>query len=123
MKRSWIKAALTMVLLAAVLVTGCTSGNNKGKSGALSADDPVTFSWLVYDRVEGKVRDDWEIFKEIKEKTGVNIEFSIVGQEGLEEKRQIMIATNTATDFIQVSTQDGREHGPEKVFLNLKDYL
>ena len=89
----------------------------------LSPDNPVTFSWLVYDRVEGKVRDDWEIFKEIEAKTGVKVEFQIVSQEGLDEKRQIMIATNTATDFIQVPTQDGREHGPEKVFLNLNDYL
>lgn len=122
MRRKGFKTALAMILLCAMLVTGCTGGG-KDDSGTLSPDKPVTFSWLVYDRVEGKVRDDWEIFKEIEAKTGVSVKFQIVSQEGLEEKRQIMIATNTATDFIQVPTQDGREHGPEKVFLNLNDYL
>jgi len=122
MKRAWFKTGLIIALLCALIVTGCTSGKKQG-GGELSPDHPVTFTWLVYDRVEGKVRDDWEIFKEIEAKTGVKVEFQVVSQEGLEEKRQIMIATNTATDFIQVPTQDGREHGPDKVFLNLKDYL
>ncbi|WP_370570256.1 extracellular solute-binding protein [Paenibacillus sp. JCM 10914] len=112
---------LAGLMASVMLVSGCAGGGSK-ETGS-DPNKPVTFSWLVYDRVEGKVRDDWEIFKVLEEKTGVNVDFQIVSQEGLEEKRQIMIATNTATDFIQVPTQDGREHGPEKVFLNLNDYL
>jgi len=125
MKRAWLKSVLSVMLILALAVTGCSSGKSGSSNGdgTLSPDNPITFSWLVYDRVEGKVRDDWEIFKEIEAKTGVKIEFQVVSQEGIEEKRQIMIATNTATDFIHVSTQEGRENGPEKIFLNLKDYL
>lgn len=121
MKRSWFTTALAAIMLVSLVLTACSSA--KGGDGKLSPDKPVTFSWLVYDRVEGKVRDDWEIFKEIEKKTGVKIQFQIVSQEGLEEKRQIMMATNSTTDFIHVPTQDGREHGPDKVFLNLEKYL
>ena len=109
------------------LVAGCTGTKEKPADETKGTDaaskKPITFTWLVYDRSEGKVRQDWEIFKIIEEKTGVKIDFQVVSQEGLNEKRQIMIATNSVTDFIQVTTQEGREHGPEKVFLNLKDYL
>lgn len=119
---------LTTVLLGG-LVAACS--NDSGKAPAASGDTkkaeetkkPITFSWLAYDRPEGKVRTDWEIFKEIEAKTGVKVDFQVVSQEGLKEKKQIMIATNAVTDFIQVDTLEGRQYGPDKVFLNLKDYL
>lgn len=124
MKRNKLAALLAMVMLVG-LVAACSSGNNTpGASNSEGGKGKVNkFSWLVYDRPEGKVRDDWEIIKELEERTGTQIEFQVVSQEGIAEKRQIMIATNTVTDFIQVSNQEGREHGPEKIFLNLKDYL
>ncbi|MGN7455738.1 extracellular solute-binding protein [Paenibacillus pasadenensis] len=118
MKSSSTRMALLLAAaLAASALSGC-SGEGEEKT-----DGPISYSWLVYDRPEGKVRSDWEIFKEIEAKTGVKPEFQIVSQEGLAEKKQIMIATNTVTDFIQVTNQEGRENGPEKVFLNLADYL
>ncbi|WP_054955706.1 extracellular solute-binding protein [Paenibacillus dakarensis] len=117
-KRKWI-GVLIFCMLTGLIAGGCSSGGSSGND----PNKPVTFSWLVYDRVEGKVREDWEIFKEIEKKTGVSIKFNIVSQEGLAEKKQIMIATNSVTDFMQVDNQEGREHGPEKVFLNLNDYL
>ncbi|WP_405079096.1 extracellular solute-binding protein [Paenibacillus chitinolyticus] len=126
MKKRPFAVILTVALLAGAVAVGCSSkdqGASPGEGGGSDAKKPVKFSWLAYDRVEGKVRQDWEIFKEIEKKTGVSVDFQIVSQEGLTEKRQIMIATNSVTDFIQVSTQEGREHGPDKVFLNLKDYL
>jgi ABC-type glycerol-3-phosphate transport system substrate-binding protein len=121
-----IATALATVMLGGIVV-GCTAGKDQpagdAKAPEGSSKKPITFSWLVYDRTEGKVRQDWEIFKEIEAKTGVKLDFQVVSQEGLNEKRQIMIATNSVTDFIQVTAQEGRENGPEKVFLNLKDYL
>lgn len=120
------------ITLSTVMLGGLAAGCSGGKGGPAAetpggsespGPKPITFTWLVYDRTEGRVRDDWEIFKEIEAKTGVKVEFQVVSQEGINEKKQIMIATNSVTDFIQVSTQEGREHGPEKVFLNLKDYL
>ncbi|MBA2941407.1 extracellular solute-binding protein [Paenibacillus sp. CGMCC 1.16610] len=127
MKKRTVAAAVSAVMLSS-LVAGCTSGSKDtpvsgdGKKGEESKK-PITFSWLAYDRPEGKVRQDWEIFKEIEAKTGVKVEFQVVSQEGLKEKKQIMIATNAVTDFIQVDTLEGRQHGPDKVFLNLKDYM
>ncbi|SIR30563.1 MULTISPECIES: extracellular solute-binding protein [unclassified Paenibacillus] len=111
-----------MLALAGAVAAGCSNGGESGEGGK-GDGKPITYSWLVYDRVEGKVRPDWEIFKEIEAKTGVKPEFQVVSQEGLAEKKQIMIATGSVTDFIQVSTQEGRDNGPDKVFLNLKDYL
>lgn len=122
MRRKHYAMILTVCLLLGVMAAGC-SNNKSGNEEGEGSNKPITFSWLAYDRTEGKVRTDWEIFKEIQAKTGVSIEFQVVSQEGLKEKKQIMIATNTATDFIQVDTQEGREHGPDKVFLNLNDYL
>lgn len=125
MRKTTIAMALAAVLLGGG-IAGCTSHSEPSgetKNPDSSAQKPITFTWLVYDRTEGKVRSDWEIFKEIEAKTGVKVDFQVVSQEGLAEKRQIMIATNSVTDFIQVTNQEGREHGPEKVFLNLKDYL
>ncbi|CAN7353361.1 extracellular solute-binding protein [Paenibacillus sp. LjRoot153] len=127
MKKRTVAAALSAVMLSS-LVAGCTSeskdtpASGDTKKGEV-AKKPITFSWLAYDRPEGKVRQDWEIFKEIEAKTGVKVEFQVVSQEGLKEKKQIMIATNAVTDFIQVDTLEGRQHGPDKVFLNLKDYM
>ncbi|MDU0200483.1 MULTISPECIES: extracellular solute-binding protein [Paenibacillus] len=127
MKKRTVAAAVSAVMLSS-LVAGCTSGSKDmpvsgdGKK-AEESKKPITFSWLAYDRPEGKVRQDWEIFKEIEAKTGVKVEFQVVSQEGLKEKKQIMIATNAVTDFIQVDTLEGRQHGPDKVFLNLKDYM
>lgn len=109
------------------LVAGCSGTKDKpaGNANGTPATDktPITFSWLAYDRTEGKVRSDWEIFKEIEAKTGVKVNFEVVSQQALTEKRQIMIATNSLTDFIQVPNSEARENGPDKLFLNLKDYL
>jgi len=114
---------LTTIMLGG-LIAGCSGQTAPaGKTNDGASQKPVTFSWLVYDRPEGKVKTDWEIFKEIEAKTGVKIDWQVVSQEGLLEKRQIMIATNSVTDFIQPTNQEARENGPEKVFLNLKDYL
>ncbi|MEK8129152.1 extracellular solute-binding protein [Paenibacillus filicis] len=125
MKKRACAAMMSVVLAAGAVAAGCSDKGAAPAQGEGSGDakKPITFSWLVYDRVEGKVRTDWEIFKELEAKTGVKADFQVVSQEGLTEKRQIMIATNSVTDFIQVTTQEGREHGPDKVFLNLKDYL
>lgn len=119
MKKSWVWL-LGFGLLSGMLAS-CASGAGSGDGSG--SDGEITFSWLVYDRPEGKVRTDWEIFQEIEAKTGVKVDFNVVSQEGFAEKKQIMIATNTPTDFIQVTTQEGREHGPEGIFLNLADYL
>ncbi|CAG7599959.1 Lipoprotein LipO [Paenibacillus solanacearum] len=122
MNKKTMAASMAAVLLGG-LVAGCNDNAPKGGDAGGDTKKPITFTWLVYDRPEGKVKNDWEIFKEIEAKTGVKVDWQVVSQEGLLEKRQIMIATNTVTDFIQPTNQEARENGPEKVFLNLKDYL
>ncbi|WP_331436791.1 extracellular solute-binding protein [Gordoniibacillus kamchatkensis] len=124
MRKRTMAVTLASVMLGG-LVAGCSGkgGAQDAKGAGAGSQKPITFTWLVYDRPEGKVKTDWEIFKQIEAKTGVKIDWQVVSQEGFTEKRQIMIATNSVTDIIQPSNQEARENGPEKVFLNLKDYL
>lgn len=125
MSKRMMAIILSAVMLS-VLTAGCSGKGGKqegANGGGTDSQKPISFSWLVYDRPEGKVRNDWEIFKEIEAKTGVKVDWQVVSQEGLTEKRQIMIATNTVTDFSQPTNQEARENGPENVFLNLNDYL
>lgn len=91
-------------------------------SGTLLSEQPVTFRWLATDRREAPIRNDWPIFEEMYERTHVKIEFEPV-PDGIAEKRQILIATNSVTDFMPVPLSDARAYGPEGVFLNLNDYL
>lgn len=123
-------AALASAMLAGTLAA-CSGGGgdapaaNAPASGgdAGAAKKSVTFTWLANDRVEGPVRNDWEVYKELEQRTGFKIEFQAVPQSAFEEKKKVLIATNSTTDFMMVTNQEGREHGPEKVFLNLQDYL
>ncbi|MBD2847917.1 extracellular solute-binding protein [Paenibacillus sp. IB182496] len=101
---------------------GATGTGDAVENGKLSAD-PVTFKWLVTDRREAPVSNDWQIFDEIYDKTNVQIEFEPVPQDGAAEKQQIMIATNSVTDLMSVSHADARLYGAEGVFLDLAPYL
>jgi putative aldouronate transport system substrate-binding protein len=128
-KRSIAAVTLASVMLGG-LIAGCSGQGNPSdsvnKEGAVASNEPpkaITFTWLVANRPEGPVKQDWEIFKEIEKKTGVKIDFQPVADSGIDEKKKIMIATNSVTDIINVKNQDGRDYGPEKVFLNLKEYL
>lgn len=146
MNKKTLATTLTAIMCGG-LIAGCGSGGQSAAPQAPAAKDAggaaapaqapaaapapaasqppkaVTFTWLAANRVEGPVRQDWETFKEIEKKTGVKIDFQVVSEESLPEKRKIMYATNTVTDFTLVLNQDGRDFGPEKVFLNLKNYL
>ncbi|MCU6794445.1 extracellular solute-binding protein [Paenibacillus sp. WQ 127069] len=124
-KQRTIAMALTSVMLTGV-VAGCSSAGNKPEAtgdGGTGAIKPATYTWLVGDRIEGPIRQDWEIFKEIEKKTGAKIEFQAVPATSLEEKKKILIATNSVPDIMHITNQEGREQGPEGVFLNLKTYL
>ncbi|WP_010277523.1 extracellular solute-binding protein [Paenibacillus senegalensis] len=125
MKTSKVAASLAVVMLGGVVAACGNGGTSPGSSSEQGGgnDSKASFTWLVYDRPEGRFQEDWEILKILQEKTNTELKFEVTSQEGLAEKRQIMIATNSVTDFIQVSNQEGREHGPDGIFLNLKDYL
>ncbi|MBD2844089.1 extracellular solute-binding protein [Paenibacillus sp. IB182496] len=91
--------------------------------GSLLSEAPITYKWLVQERREAPIRDDWKPYEEIFKNTNVQIEFEPVPAGGLEDKLQILIATNSPTDFMVVNHTDVRKYGPDGVFLNLKNYL
>lgn len=130
-----VHAGATSVLCAA-LIAGCGSSAENGAdrpapaaaaeeqpaAGQKLSGKPVTFKWLASDRREAPIRNDWETFQQIFEKTNVKIEFEPV-PDGMVEKRQILIATNSVTDFMPVPHTDVRLYGPQGIFLNLSDHL
>ncbi|MEK3884719.1 extracellular solute-binding protein [Paenibacillus sp. PL2-23] len=142
MKKVWKKGILTTAAMtAAVMLASACSGNNAG-SGTPSAspheaasaapsdssgstwlsEKPITFKWLVADRKEAPVRNDWPIFERIREATNVGVEFEPVA-DGWAEKQQILIATNSVPDYMLVSHTDARTYGPDGVFLDLSKYM
>lgn len=102
---------------------GTTTPTENPSDSTLLSEKPVTFKWFVPDRREAPVRNDWEIFEEIFNRTNVKVEFEPVPQDGVAEKKQILIATNSVTDFMTASHQDARLYGDEGVFLDLSEYL
>lgn len=78
-KQRAIAMALTSVMLTGV-VAGCSSAGNKPEAtgdGGTSAIKPATYTWLVGDRIEGPIRQDWEIFKEIEKKPVPKLSFRL----------------------------------------------
>ncbi|MBD2847448.1 extracellular solute-binding protein [Paenibacillus sp. IB182496] len=141
MKNGKRPALAGILALTGLLALGACSGNteNQPSSGAGSSetstagseaqtgqgrvsDEPLTFKWLAYDRREAPIKEDWPVFEAIRDQTNVTVEFELA-PGGLAEKRQIMIATNSVTDFIPVPHSDARTYGPDGVFLNLADYM
>ncbi|MCU6708903.1 extracellular solute-binding protein [Paenibacillus sp. J5C_2022] len=141
MNRTFRKMGFGLSLLAclSMATAACSNGNGgsakpdqspsaapKAESSGTStwlSEKPVTFKWFVGERREAPIRDDWQIFQEIFQKTNVKVKFEAVPQEGLQEKRQILIATNSVTDFMPVPHADARLYGQEGVFLDLAPYI
>lgn len=143
MKKVWKKGlSTTAAVTALVMLAGACSGGNNGNgdtpatstpaggataaptetAGRLLSENPVTFKWMVADRKEAPVKDDWPVFQKIEERTNVSIEFEPVA-DGWAEKQQILIATNSVPDFMLTSHTDVRTYGPDGVFLDLSKYL
>jgi putative aldouronate transport system substrate-binding protein len=125
--------ACSTLLAAATVLAACSStepaakGNNGAEAPAANmggklSEKPVTFKWLASDRREAPIKNNWPVFQEIEKRTNIKIEFEPVPNE-MAEKRQILIATNSVTDFIPVPHTDARTYGPDGVFLNLKEYM
>ncbi len=146
-KKRKLHTYFLFVFLVAVLVfiSACSGGNNNNNStsapstpstpapsandgavteekSSLLSDTPVSFRWFIAERRDAPIQNDWEIIKKIFESTNVQIDFEVVPENGLVEKQQIMLATNSVTDFMPINHVDARVYGPDGVFLNLNDY-
>lgn len=148
--RFYVLAAVVLVLL--VLISACSGGNDNSSSTSPSApspsssgsgnsgsgnngggstdgdstwltDESKTFRWFISERRDAPIQQDWPILQEIFNQTNVKVEFEVVPENGLVERQQIMIATNSVTDFMPVNHSDARLYGPDGVFLNINDYL
>ncbi len=136
-RKAWtstlIAGSLTVSLLA-----GCAQGDGKPKDAAAPApapskesglnklpltDNKVTYKWLVKERPDAKFNNNWEAWLKIAERTNVAVQWEPVPATGWEEKRKLLVATNSVPDFANFSIQDSRQYGPEGVFLKLNDLI
>ncbi|MBD2844552.1 extracellular solute-binding protein [Paenibacillus sp. IB182496] len=89
----------------------------------LSAE-PITYSFFIAERADAAVSSDWPIFRAMAERTGVDIRFEPAPGAGFEEKRMLLLATQSVTDFFGSLTGSlARQYGPDGVFLDLKPYM
>jgi putative aldouronate transport system substrate-binding protein len=129
-------AQLTWLGVSISLLAGC-NGNGasptpqptqrpsaEGKSGSLPlTDKPVTFTWFISERPDAKVKNDWDNLTEIAKRTNVHIKFEAVPAAGFNEKKKIMMATNSMVDFNMVSVNEAALYGPQGMFLKLNDLI
>jgi len=85
---------------------------------------PITYSYFLSERADAPVKQDWEIMKKMQERTGVTIQFEPTPHESFEEKKMILIATDSIPDiFSNLSAAEARQYGPDGLFLNFKPYM
>lgn len=101
-------------------------GNASGENGGLTlpiTDKPVTFKWMLSEKSDAAVRNDWPVAQAIKARTNVTIDFEPVPVSGLNEKKKILMATSSIPDIMQLNSNEARENGPDGVFLRLNDLI
>lgn len=104
-------------------VTDDPSAPAQETAATLLSDTPVTLKYLISERADGSVKNDWPTLLEIAKLTNVTIEFEPTPSAGYEEKKNILMATNSMPDLSSVTTLDGRNNGITGVFYDISDLI
>ncbi|MBD2846564.1 extracellular solute-binding protein [Paenibacillus sp. IB182496] len=87
-------------------------------------DTPITYSYLIEERADAAVKNDWLSATELAKRTGVSVKFEPVPQAGFLEKKQILVATHSVPDIVSgLTAAEGRQYGTDGVFLDLRPYM
>ncbi|MBE1875575.1 extracellular solute-binding protein [Myceligenerans pegani] len=104
--------------------------NDAGAMSGYAADttfratEPVEFSILWTDWPESPVKDSWEIFDEIEERTNVSLELTHVPFSDHVEKRSLLISAGDAPDVIPlVYTGEEQQFAASQAVLPMSDYV
>lgn len=144
MKKKWLFLLVTVAMFAFLTACGDKNDNgNKGKDkdeGAASnsaeevkktgfpiVDDEVTIK--IFARQDPATADNWNdvmIFNEYEKMTNVNVEWEMVPQASVNEKRNLSLAGGTLPDayhttFMPVS--DIQKYGDQGAFIPLNDLI
>ncbi|MFC5468531.1 extracellular solute-binding protein [Cohnella suwonensis] len=134
--RVTVFALLAAVLLLTTVLAGC-SGNNNGSEAQTQSASPSTSASasasataelpeaatlrLLTDTSEAwPVKEDWAVWKWVKEKTNITIKQETkTGPESL----ALAIASGEMPDLMSVFPPDAQKYGPEGAFLDLSKHL
>ena len=129
-------AVFLSLATATTLMVGCSStgsnAQNNSKSGSNStidkdgffhANSPVTVSMLFSDNQAYPYKDSWQLFNDLKEKTNVTINLTIVPMSDYNSKRSVLIASGQEPEVIP-KTYPGQEdqYVTSSQILPISDY-
>lgn len=150
MKKKWISLALAGTMLASIAAcnntqgstttttgsTGSTGGSesgtttqvesstNQGTNSSLVSEEPVTFTiFLSFNNIT--FDPNWEVWKQIAEKTNVSLE-SVISQSSSDEQQafQLMLSSNELADIIgYVSASELEQLGYDGGLVPLNDLI
>jgi putative aldouronate transport system substrate-binding protein len=88
------------------------------------AKEPLTFSYLYSDHPNYPLKKDWLLFEEIKKRTNVTLEPTIVPMSDYEQKRSLLMSSGDAP-YIIPKTYPGQEAAfvSSGVILPVSDYI
>ena len=136
---SKFKRVLTLATVTAILATsvvGCSSDKaaaNGGDKVAVNVnlegyplvDQPITLSAFAFGEPGGGEWKDYPVFKQLSEKTGINVEFQTVSGDGAEEKLNLTLASNKLPDMFFSGLSDTmiNKYAKMGLFLPLEDLI
>ncbi|MFC6651219.1 ABC transporter substrate-binding protein [Paenibacillus rhizoplanae] len=104
--KKWLQTGLAVVMASALLIVGCSNGNNAGgknsESGGENSEvstEPVTFTYFGFGANKDTMASDTTIGKKLQEQTGVDWKMEYVVGDG-STKSGVMIAGGDYPDVI-----------------------
>lgn len=129
--------ALGMVALAACGSSGSADGDSEAAKGndagamadyavgdQFTATEPLSFSVLYSDHPNYPIQDDWLLWSELEERTGVTLEPTVVPMSDYEQKRSLLVGAGDAP-LILPKTYPGQEAAfvASGAILPVSDYV
>jgi putative aldouronate transport system substrate-binding protein len=108
MRRKWMVSGTSMMMVAALAISGCAGGGGQPdeKKPSVAADKlqfplekPVQLK--IFASTAPQVKKDYndmQMFKDLQKQTNVQVNWTLVGNEQLAEKKNIMIASGDLPD-------------------------
>lgn len=102
--KKWLQTGLAAVMASALLIAGCSGGNNGNKNSSSGNDgevstEPVTFTYFGFGANKDTMASDTTIGKKLQEQTGVDWKMEYVVGDG-STKSGVMIAGGDYPDVI-----------------------
>lgn len=130
---------LVFITVLPLILMGCKERNTSGKSDIKSIDnltntempivkDPITFK-IFSGQPPNSTSVNWNdilIWNEYKEMTNINVEWELTPTESLEEKRNLLLASDDLPDVFyatQLPIPDLYKYGKQGTFIELNDLI